>query len=325
MDKPFYFCYNEFGDHMIQKWMQELTQEDMQLLLPEIAKKASLSRAEYVNLIDILFYHFVVNGTLHTTENITFIVNKIIENRNLIQKNQNSSCFTSCLEHFLKQAYEVDPKFTRLEEFLASGFLFHSFNKAFYPTIEEKGLVLKEKPWDLEKIEQIRNIFKKAHQKNIFGYYQGREETPIFFSSNLVSSPYYGLSSPTFFRKFVEHKAEYFNAFLNRDYESALASIKELILPLQEEEKRIVFSFFQEYWQAFATEELPCVAISTKEKLGIKEEVPPKIEEDSISYYLKRIVTVKNYMIGKNIDRESLEIFDYQTLSFFPKQKEKNI
>ena len=326
MDKPSYFCYNEVGDCMAQKWFQELWTEETQFLLVEIAKKYQLSKEEYVNLIDILFYSFVVNSDLHILENVTFVVDKILENREFIQKNQNYRCFSSCLQHFLEEEYRRDSNFTRLEEFLRSGFVFHSFNRTFYPQIQDRGLVVKEKPWDLEEIEQVRRIFQKYGKQNIFGYYNGREATPIFFANNLETSPYYGLSSPTFFRKFIENKKEYFNVFLNRDYPSACASMEELTKPLTPEEKAVVFHFFEKYWREFATDTLPCVAISTKEKLGIEEETVSIAEGESITeYYLKRILDARNHMIKRDIPRDSLEIFDYETLSFSIPPKEKNI
>ncbi len=308
----------------MQKWFFEFTKEDTQLLLAAMKEKYQLSKEEYLNLIDILFYYFVVNGPLHTFENITFICNEIIKNRELIEKNQNSRCVQTCLLHFMEEARKEDPEFRKLEQFLEEGILFHSFNGAFKDTIQEKGLILQEKPWDLEEIERIRAIFQKYQNRNIFGYYQGRKETPIFFARNLVSSPYYGLSSPTFFRKFIENQPKYFNVFLNRDYDKAVESMQELTQPLSEEERKEVFQFFQKYWEYFSAEEYPWIAVSTFDKLGLKPE-KREYEGTKEEVLLKRLLDTGNIMVHENIPRENLELFSYETFTFLPSTKQKNI
>ncbi len=301
---------------MISEWLVQFNNTENQLIITELAKKYSLSREEYVNLINLMIYYYIITDNPNTLEAVSIICDRIAKYKNDISKHQNNFFFKECLSLFLTQQEEKG-NLNRIENFLNQGFLFHSFNSAFFPLINTQGLMSEEKPWDLEEVERVRKIFLKNSNKNIFGLYQGKEKTPIFFANNLISSAYYGISSPTFFRKFIENKNKYFNIFSNRDYEMAKESIKELCEGLNENDRAIVFSFFQKYWDFFAEDNLPYVAISTKEKLNIENTIPSKLpNEKETDYILRRILETKNEMLHINISRNLLEIFSYQTFSF---------
>lgn len=307
----------------MKRWFQKIGEDNSPFILQEMAKKYGLSKQEYFNLVDTSLYYFIITDGSQFLDNATFMCNKILENRELIAKNQNHAFFQECLFHFLEEAEKMDPTFSKLQSFLDEKIVFHSFNAAFFPKINQDGLQLKEKPWDLGAIEQIRKIFMKKNHKNIFGMYQGRMETPIFFANTLISSPYYGLSSPTFFRKFIEHNPRYFNVFLLRDYPKACESIQELCEGLSEEDAKTVYSFFQKYWKEFTTEDSPYIAISTQQKLGISE-TPVSYEGLSLKeYYIRLLTASHNSMIHQNIPREDLEIFSYDTLTFMPAKIKK--
>lgn len=307
----------------MKNWIQELLEEENQFIITEISKKYSLSNEEYSNLINLMIYYYGFTSFPNTVEAVTFICNEIKNYQEEIRKNQNCHLFESCIHDFLEKELKSTGNLQKVASFLKEGFVFHSFNTAFLDTINEKGLITKEKPWSLEEVEEIRTIFQKKNQKNIFGLYQGRGETPIFFANNLVSSAYYGLSSPTFFRKFIENKPQYFNVFLNRDYAKAKMSIEELCVELTEEEKNTVFKFFQKYWNIFTAEKFPCLAISTKEKLGIDPTPLERREgEIDLQYYSRQILETKNIMMHKDIPRESLEIFQYESFTFVPSKSQ---
>ncbi len=310
----------------MEEWFSSLENSDTQLLLSEMRKKYQLTKEEYLNLLDMSIYNNIFTGKELSLECITFMCNELLKNRELIQKNQNQRFVNACLSKFAEEAEQIDPTFSRVQRFLDSNFVFHTFNGAFLEKIKSQGLIMKEKPWDLGKIDEIETIMKKASHPQIFGVYQGKRETPIHFADNLFGSPYYGVSSPTFFRKFIEHNPKYFNVFVNRDYPRAKESADELCENLSEEEAKIVQDFFQEYWQEFATDRLPCVAVSTKQKLGIKMIPSEKSPEETLrEYYVRRSLGACNFVIRKNIPLEDIEIFDMETLSLVPKQKEKNI
>lgn len=302
---------------MIKNWIQEIFLQDNQLIITEMSKRYSLSNEEYSNLINLMLYYYSITTFPNTLEAVTFICNEIQKYKEEIEKNQNCHLFESCISEFLKQELEKNGNLQKTGNFLNEGFVFHSFNAAFLDTINSKGLIAKEKPWNLEEVEMVRSIFQKKNQKNIFGLYQGRSETPIFFANNLTSSAYYGLSSPTFFRKFIENKPKYFNVFLNRDFNKASESIEEVCNGLSSEEKDTVFEFFHKYWNIFTSEKYPCIAISTKEKLGVDTTpLQRRDNEDDFRYYLRQILDTKNIMLHQDIPRESLEIFSYQSFSF---------
>ena len=316
-------CYTKNGDKM-KEWIQELELDENKFIITEMSKKFSLSNEEYINLVNLIIYYYTITSSPNTLEAVATICNKIITYRSEIEKNQNHGLFQDCLTTFLQEELQSAGNLNRIQKFLNQGFIFHSFNPAFYDPINEKGLVAKEKPWNLEEVEAVREIFQRRNKKNIFGLYQGREKTPLFFANNLMSSAYYGLSSPTFFRKFIENNPQYFNTFLNRDYAKARESINSICLDLEATERNIVLQFFEKYWSIFATNRLPYIAISTKKKLKIPEE---QLENtgDTFDTILKKIMSTKNFMIHEDISRDCLEIFDYESFSITPIQKEKNI
>lgn len=316
-------CYTKNGDIM-KEWIQELERDENKFIITEMAKKFSLSSEEYINLINLMIYYYTITSSPNTLEAVVTICNKIITYHNDIEKNQNHGLFQDSLATFLQGELQSVGNLNRVQNFLNQGFIFHSFNPAFYDPINEKGLVVKEKPWDLEEVEAVREIFQKRNKKNIFGLYQGREKTPLFFANNLMSSAYYGLSSPTFFRKFIENSPQYFNTFLNRDYAKARESINGICLHLEDSERNIVLHFFEKYWSIFATNRLPYIAISTKKKLKITEE-QLESKEDMLDSILKRLLSTKNFMIHEDISRDCLEIFDYESFSISLLKKEKNI
>lgn len=310
---------------MIADWLTEFNNNENQLIITEMAKKNALSKEEYLNLINLMIYYYVIASRPNTLEAVTTICNSIKIHRKDIEKHQSGSLFKDCISLFL-ESEEKTGNLDKIENFINQGFLFHNFNPSFLNTINENGLSTKEKSWDLNEVEQIRKIFWNRDKKNIFGLYQGKEKTPIFFANNLLSSSYYGLSSPTFFRKFIENNPNYFNIFLNRDYQKAVESIENICIGLSPIEKKEVFAFFQKYWDIFATEEFPYMAISSNKKLGIPYTIPSRFpNETKAQYLLRRILNSKNETIKKDIPRTSLEIFSYQTFSFHPYTKEKHI
>lgn len=308
---------------MFQEWIKELQKEENQFLITELSQRYCLSKEEYLNLVDLMIYYYIITTSPNTIQTVPIICDEIMRHKEEINKNQNYSLFRSCLTILLEQEKKKEGNLNKLDAFLEEGFVFHSFNSAFNSQIEEKGLIVKEKPWSLEEVEQVREIFKK-YQKDIFGTYQGRTSTPIFFANNLISSAYYGLSSPTFFRKFIENHPQYFNTFLNRDYVRAKESMERLCSSLTYEETEVVMGFFQKYWNMLATDSLPSLAISTKKKLGIATSQNPPSKKD-IDFYLHALIDSNNVMKRENIERDQLEILSYQSLSFAPVTKEKYI
>lgn len=311
---------------MIDKWLTEFQKNENQFIITEMARKYSISKEEYIHLVNLMIYYYAISTTPNTLEAVQTIYNKLKEFENDIKKHHTHNLFQECLSLFLKEEQEKSGNLERIKAFLQEGFVFHSFNPAFLPQINEKGLIVKEKPWNLEEVEIVRQIFLKKFHKNVFGLYQGREKTPIFFANNLLSSAYYGLSSPTFFRKFIENDPTYFDVFFRKDYAKARESIENLCSPLEDYEKNQVLAFFQKYWDFFTSSNLSFVAITTREKLGITETpLEKRTNEGEIDYLVRKIIEVKNEMIKENIAREKLEIFSHQSFSIVPYTNEKTI
>lgn len=313
---------------MIEAIKEHLSNPDNQLIIKGIQERYQLSPLEYISLIDILMYYYSISPNPNTVEIIPIICDKIITYREKFKVNQTGEFFTVCIKEFVNRecSKNYDATIDNLKRLAEEGLVFHSFNSAFFDKINEQGLIIQEKPWDLEELETVRKIFQKKNNNNIFGLYQGRTSTPIFFTDTLISSPYYGLSSPTFFRKFVEHKSEYRNTFLNRDLESAKKSMEDLCNGLEPYDARTTMHFFNKYWNLFTNGALPCVAISTVNKLNIKTyQMAPFENESQEDYYIRVLLHGHVHIISNNIPRESLELFSYESLSFNNPVKEKNI
>lgn len=253
-----------------------------------------------------LYFDTIVNGIMENRENNNFekIINNIIDT--IFENNRND--------------FNLAKKI--IYNFALDGYCFHSFNKVFLPTILEKGLVIKEKPWDNEAIEQIRKIFSNHNIKDVFGLYQGKDNTPIFFANSLKSSRFYAYSSPTWFRHFVSggmkgnpnfyHK----KAFFYRDYRLALENVIKLCQSanVNNEEYQLIFNFFNHYWEKIATNELPCVALIKRTELEKECKILPILEQEDACNYVKRAFQYYgqgNHTVKDDIDKEKLIIFSY--------------
>lgn len=310
---------------MIEKIEQNFNNNDNQLIISELKKRYQLSDLEYISLIDILIYYYIISAHPNTLKIGNEVCELILRYREELKLNRTPNFFKEALTFIIKQELSINYDYTIriLNELIQEEYVFHSFNAAFYNQINEKGLIVQEKPWNLDEIENIRNIFKQQGYQNIFGYYQGQAKTPIFFASSLVTSPYYGLSSPTFFRKFIEHNSNFFNTFLNRDYERALKSIHILCQNLSNPNKEYVLNFFNKYWNEFTNGELPYVAISTRKRLGLASNIIACYPNESLEeYYIRSLLSQSNFSVHNDITRDKFDLFSYGTLSLKKKQKE---
>lgn len=167
------------------------TQDQYHLTVEEDINLKSLLLTTFLLTRDELaiYSHFntIINGILkdRSKNNFEEILNQIIDT--IFQNNQNDFGLAQKL----------------IYNSILDGYCFHSFNASFLPTIQKKGLIIKEKPWDNKAIEKVRKLFSNHGIKDVFGLYQGKKETPIFFANNLKSSRFYAYSSPTWFRHFV--------------------------------------------------------------------------------------------------------------------------
>lgn len=301
-------------------------QEDTGIILKQMKTEYNLNNIEYLNLVAIFMTYITISTNPDIPSTCNFICTIILKYRDRQNDNINSEIFSDCIMSFVNNELKTNNSEIKIIKQIEDGIFFHSFNATFYPRINEYGLIVHDKPWNLEEIEEIIKIFKRYGISNIFGMYQGRTETPIFFSSHLATSPYYGLSSPTFFRKFIENDSCYFNTFRDRNYETAKESIEMLCMPLNENERKYVYLFFKKYWNYFASEELPCIAITTGEQLNCKQKLPNRFENESSSTYISRCLLQQyNLMIKQDIPRDSIEIFSYENLAFLEMEKKKNI
>lgn len=207
-----------------------------------------------------------------------------------------------------------------IDNYINNGYYFHSTNGAFQESIKNNGLIIKNKPWNLKELEEIKNIFSHHGKSDIFGLYQGEEKTPIHLSTNLLSSSYYAISSPTWFLHFVsggmknnDYDKE---AYRNRDYDSCLKNILNLIeeYNLTKEESNKVIEFFNKYYNILGLNTEP-ILLLIKRNVVKKENVRENKSINETEFdYIKRMINLycsQNIIIKNNINSEEIEIINY--------------
>lgn len=276
-----------------------------------VKKQYQLSNYEYVNLLSILLTRRIITHEAESIDDINYFIQLIINNRNRTIINDNTNIYNGAIQYIVTNYFNTygisEDTFKHITNNWFNGYNFHTLNSVFVKDIDAEGIKLDNKPWDVNEIKEVIRVLKR----NIFGMFNGN--TGVFFASNLKTSPYYGLSSPTFYRKFVENKPEYLNVFLDRNLFRANESIQKLCdaQNLTDEERDIIVDFFKKYWLAYASEELPCVLMRKRKKTS---DIPYP-STDVVNYTIDLITKDDNNTYIKNdIARDELEIFSYEAL-----------
>lgn len=303
------------------------------VLIQRIQEKETIylfTKEEDISLKSLLLTSFLL------TENeeaphlyLDYIVKQIIEHRG-------QSCYDTVvfkiIEDMMQPTSDIETAFSIIKRFILNGYCYHSFNASFFNSIFQNGLVMQEKPWDQNKMEEVRNIFIKKGIHDVFGLYKPQKITPIFFANSLKSSSFYAYSSPTWFKHFTSggmknRSGMDKDAFFKRDYNSAYHNIELLCKEgnLNIDETNLVFSFFQEYWDKLATFELPMVAIIKRKSLKTEEKIViAPVEGEEITDYIKRMIRIygdQNHIVYHDIAKEELLFFSYD----LKKNKEINV
>lgn len=304
--------------------IQTFFTEEIKNYLYSIKDYYSLTNYEYVELITLILTNGVITHNSATINDINYFINLILDNRQNKIINDNSYVYNNSIKYIITNYFEQNgisqKTFNEIINNWFNGYFFHSLNSSFISNININGFILENKPWDIQDIKTIKNIFKG--KRNIFGLSNG-EDNIIFLSTNLMSSPYYGLTSPTFYRKFIENDPKYLNVFLNRDLKCATKSIDNLCnqYNLTIEERKIVFDFFKKYWIKYATDDLPCIILI---KRTDTENIP--YPTNDIVNSTINLITKDTYtkIIRNNIERDKLILFDCNSLDII-KQSKKSL
>ena len=297
----------------------ELTfNENIRNILTVFREKMKLTDYEYTDLISLLVLKQILTRDEIKEFDINVFINIIRNKDNKRFVNDNNQVYHQALKYivnkFFTKASVSEESYYEIMNNWFNGYLFHTLNDAFVPEINENGIQLDNKPWDIEEIRRIKSIFNKA----IFGI-SNAEDNVIFFAHSLTSSPYYGLTSPTFFRKFVENDPKNINIFLNRDLSSSKESIIELCQKynITGEDYDFVLYFFKKYWMVFTNNRLPSLLLLKRDPITL--EAPPT--ENITDYVIDTIYKdSKNEMIKRDIKREELIIFSYEDLEIKKKK-----
>lgn len=290
----------------------ELFNEQLKDYLGLIKEKEGLSCYEYLNLVALILNDYLLTKEEVSNDDINYFIMliKSVHGQKIV--NDNNAVFKASVAHIVKnyfQKYGInEDTYLKLMNNWFNGYLFHTLNASYAEHINENGLKIDDKPWDLAEVKGIMKLF----DHSVFGLFNGENEG-IFFAPNLSVSPYYGLTSPTFFRKFVENDHAYLNVFLNRDYPRAYESIQKLCLKnnLSKEDSEVVMAFFKKYWLIFTSDKLPSILMKKRDKT----DVPPYPEGDVVSFVINSIGNdIRNTYYKKDIPRDELIIFSYDTL-----------
>ncbi len=301
---------------------QTFLTDEIKEYLYSIRNYYHLTDYEYIELITLILTSEIITHTKIILEDINYFTLLILNNRNNKIVNNNSNVYNSSIKYIIINYYKkhgLSPQsFNKIVNNWFNGYFFHSLNNSFVAEINSTGFVLEDKPWDIVDIQTIKNIFKG--KKDVFGMSNG-ENNAIFLSTNLMSSPYYGLTSPTFFRKFIENDPHYLNVYLNRDLKHSLESINRLCdkYNFDDNERKIILNFFHKYWNKYATNDLPSIIlIKRPPHKGI-----PYPEVNVINKTIDLIIKDNHTkIVRQNIERHNLLIFDCNCLAIItPPQK----
>lgn len=275
-----------------------------------LKEKEHLSNYQYINLIALLLTQIIITRKPINNKDINYF-NKLISLKSPIINN-NSQAYNSAIEYIVNNyftEYGISKEsFNTIINNWFNGYLFHSLNNYFISSIDEKGICQNHLPWDIEEISKVRKILNKP----IFGLFNGRNKG-IFFTTNLKTSPYYALTSPTYFRKFIENKPEYLNTYLNRDLSLAHQSIEKLCQDnhLTIEDQHYIINFFKKNWLIFDNKILPSVLLK-KRNTNISLEYPCN---NVVKHVIELIIKDdKHVHFTEDIARENLIIFSYDSL-----------
>ncbi len=304
--------------------IQTFFTEEIKNYLYSIKDYYYLTNYEYVELITLILTNGVITHNKSTINDIDYFVNLILYNRQNTIINDNSYVYNNSIKYIITNYFEQNgisqKTFNEIINNWFNGYFFHSLNNSFVSDININGFVLENKPWDIQDIKIMKSIFKG--KRDIFGLSNG-EDNIIFLSTNLKSSPYYGLTSPTFYRKFIENDPKYLNVFLNRDLKCATKSIDNLCnqYNLTVQERKIVLDFFKKYWIKYATDDLPSIILI---KRTDNKDIP--YPTDNIVNSTINLITKDTHtkIIRNNIDRDNLILFDCNSLDII-KQSKKSL
>lgn len=296
--------------------------DDILKIIDKCKEDYNLTNYEYVNLITMLLAYEIITRLNISNSDIEQIIGFIINNRNnKLQINNNSAVYNNtityaCNSFFSKYGINKNSYNTIMNNWF-NGYYFHAFNGSFIELFNSNGIDLNNKPWDSYDLDNISKIY----GKKVFGYTNGNTNA-LFLSSSLSVSPYYSLSTPTFFRRFIENDSKYLNCYLNRDYNTSLLAINDLCdkYNVSQDIRDYTINFFNKYWNLFNKKEYPAIILLPRNNQ--KEYVMP--DDDVINNVVRNICNDNsNFKINSNIDREVFEIFDYESISIIAKEKKK--
>lgn len=305
-------------------FINEAFNKDILDILDKYKQDYKLTEYEYVNLITMLLTYLIITRLEISIEDINYIINVIIENRNSnLQVNNNSFVYSStisyaCNKFFNKYGITKESYNTVMNNWF-NGYYFHAFNGSFIDLFNSDGINLDNKPWDTSDLDNIANIY----GKKVFGFTNGTNNC-LFLSSSLSVSPYYSLSTPTFFRRFVENEQQFLNCYLNRDYNTSIRAVNNLCNKnnVSNDAVDYTISFFKKYWDIFNRKKYPGLILFKRN--NYKEyELPDNNVIDSV---INRIsCDGSNFKITDSIGRDKIEIFDYESMSVISKNMQKEI
>ena len=269
-----------------------------------------------LKLKSLITIYLIMTRNNKNVEELIKILKEILKEDNNFRIN-NETYLNLIIKYALSNGYNSQ---TIINNYINNGYLFHSTNGAFKDSIKENGLIIKNKPWNLNELETIKNIFIRHGKYDIFGLYQGEEKTPLHLASNLLSSSYYSISSPTWFLHFtsggMKNKDLDKEAYRNRDYDSCLNNILTLIKEynLSQEESKIIIDFFNKYYNILATNKEPILLLIERNKIKSDRVIETKEVNETEFDYVKRIFNIyctQNIIVRDNISKEDIEIIKY--------------
>lgn len=266
------------------------------------------------NLIGELYIHHIINkdgfGFKHYITEVSKLYYELGE-RKISLKNfelQRSKLIASVIAYKLgidtqniTQDSMLKVKNYFLQEYVANGYVSHSFPDAYYESIMKNGLIATtdERPEKPQEIQEIQDIFMNKGVVSPMGGYPYYGGSGIYYENDFTKLFRHAVDSPEWFNWFTssDHTTTYYDEvekspYILRSEIDCRRNINDLCsnAGLNIEEKEKVIRFYEKQYNNFSSPKLNVALISKKivGKNNISDVAPQDLDLFStISYVLK--------------------------------------
>ena len=225
------------------------------------------------------------------------------------------------------------------DKYIVNGYLFHSFPSKFLTDVQNNGLLISNYNYEVERLREIENIFRKYGQENVF-----QKELDSMPYLSVTDSPflgaYYAYYSPQYLNDFttyfLEDSKNYdTSAFFRKDLASCKNNVKTFMdkQHMSKKEKEKVLTFLEEEWKILEIEEKRPVMsliprrVVHKNYLQEYQELEEELNNNELFEVITKLLDTRlnNFKVEDNIPASVLNLMELPTpesLGIIRKEKE---